>query len=354
MYGLASSPFRNLVSIIAFMAAVVVLATAGYMAAGWSFGDALYMVLLTVYTVGYGEVRPIDTPYLHVLTISTIVLGCTGMILVTGALVQVLTFSQIQQLLGANRVKTDINRLNGHVIVCGFGRIGVMLAKDLAAGGAAFVVLERNEARFAQARELGYLCWQGDATDETALGAVGVERARILATVLPDDAANVFITLSARSLNPSLQIIARGEAPSTETKLIQAGADKVVLPTHIGAERIAEMILFPETARFIRGSERMRDFEVVLRDLGLEMEVVVAAEKTAVTGLAIRDLEDRAKGAFFVVQINQRSGDTITRPPGDTRIEAGDGLVVVGRSGAGLNPIFTAPKERPRAGRTVF
>src|ERR1700744_4035897 len=176
MNGLATgSPFRNLTSIVAFMVVLVALMTVAYMAAGWSFGDALYMVLLTVYTVGYGEVRPIDTPFLHFVTITTIVLGCTGMILVTGALVQVFTFSQIQQLLGANRVKTDINKLNGHVIVCGFGRIGVMLAKDLAAGGAAFVVLERSESRLSQARELGYLCWQGDATDETSLSAVGIE-----------------------------------------------------------------------------------------------------------------------------------------------------------------------------------
>jgi voltage-gated potassium channel len=354
MNGLTASPFRNLISIIVFMMAVVALSTCAYMLAGWRFSDAVYMVLLTVYTVGYGEVRPINTPFLHMVTVSTIVLGCTGMIMVTGALVQVFTFSQIQQLLGANRVKADINKLKGHVIVCGFGRIGVMLAKDLSDAGAGFVVLERNEARLTQARELGYLCWQGDATDEAALTAVGIERAKTLATVLPDDAANVFITLSARSLNRSLHIIARGEAPTTESKLIQAGADQVVLPTHIGAERIAEMILFPETARFIRGSERMRDFEKVLRDLGMEMEVVVAAEKTAVVGLSIQDLEGRAKGAFFVVQINQRNGETVTRPPGDLRIEAGDGLVVVGRVGSRVNSIFTAPAERPRAGRTAF
>ena len=354
MNRLAGSPLRNLTSIIGFMVVVTALATAAYMSAGWSFTDALYMVLLTIYTVGYGEVRPINTPFLHAVTVGLIVLGCTGMILVTGALVQALTFSQIQQLLGANRVKTDINRLKGHVIVCGFGRIGVMLAKELSAGGAAFVILERDEARLAEARGLGYLCWQGDATDEAALHAVGVERARILATVLPNDAANVFITLSARSLNPALQIIARGEAPTTETKLIQAGADKVVLPTHIGAERIAEMILFPETARFIRGSERMRDFEKVLRDLGLEMEVAVAADRTAVAGLTIAELESRAKGAFFVVQINRRDGETVTRPAGALKIEAGDGLVVVGRGGGRINAIFTEPAERPRAGRTVF
>ncbi len=354
MNGLAASPFRNLVSIGIFMLAVVTLATGAYMCAGWSFTDAIYMVLLTVYTVGYGEVHPITTPFLHFVTIATMLLGCTGMILVSAALVQALTFSQIQQLLGANRVKTDINKLKDHVIVCGFGRIGVMLAKDLAAGATDFVVLERNEARLNQARELGYLCLQGDATDETALRAVGVDRARILATVLPDDAANVFITLSARSLNPKLQIIARGEAPTTESKLIHAGADKVVLPTHIGAERIAEMILFPETARFIRGSERMRDFEKVLRDLGLEMEVVVTPEKSAVAGLTIDALETRAKGALFVVQLNRRDGESVTRPPGDLKIEAGDGVVVVGRSSAVVNALFNAPAERPRAGRTIY
>jgi voltage-gated potassium channel len=354
MNRLMGSPARNLTSILAFVMVVVALATLAYMHAGWSFGDAIYMVLLTVYTVGYGEVRPINTPYLHGVTIATMVLGCTGMILVTGALVQLFTISQIQQIMGSNRVKADIDKLKDHVIVCGFGRIGVMLAKDLAAGGAPFVILERNDKRYAEARELGYLCCQGDATDEAALIAVGVGRARILATVLPDDAANVFITLSARSLNRALHIIARGEAPTTESKLVQAGADKVVLPTHIGAERIAEMILFPETARFIRGSERMRDFEKVLRDLGLEMEVVVVAEGSALAGATIEDVERRGKGAFFVVQINRRDGEPITRPGGGVLVGAGDGLVIVGRGGGELNAALTAPPVKPRAGRTTF
>ena len=354
MKGFAGSPLRNLAGVTAFVAAIMAASTAAYMHAGWSFGDALYMVLLTVYTVGYGEVHPINTPYLHTITITTMVMGCTGMILVSGVLVQVLTVFQIQQLMGGNRMKSDIDKLKDHAIVCGFGRIGVMLARDLHAGGLAFLVLERNEKRFAEAQELGYLCMQGDATDEDALLAAGVKRARILATVLPDDAANVFITLSARSLNPDLQIIARGEAPSTESKLKQAGADKVVLPTHIGAERIAEMILFPDTARFIRGSDRMRDFEKVLRDLGLDMEMAVVHEKSAAAGLTVEELERRGKGAFFVVQIDQRVGDTITRPPALTRVAAGDGLVLVGRTSSEVNAIITAPAAKARAGRTVF
>jgi voltage-gated potassium channel Kch len=351
---LFGSPARNLASIIIFMLVLAALATVAYVHAGWSLSDALYMVILTIYTVGYEEVRPLHTPFLRDVTETLIVLGCTGMILLTGALVQVLTFNQIESLLGANRMKNDINRLKNHVIVCGFGRIGVMLARDLAGGGAEFLVLERDERRLEEAKALGYLCVQGDATDEAVLKAAGVERARVLATVLPNDAANVFITLSARALNKDLQIIARGEEPTTESKLLQAGANRVVLPTHIGAERIAEMVLFPETARFIRGSERMLDFEKVLRNLGLDLEVVVAAERSVADGATIAELEQRAKGAFFVVQINHRNGEVVTRPPRETRVQAGDGLLVVGRGAGEVSSIFAAPAARPRAGRTTY
>ena len=327
-----SSPLRILLLFVAFVLAVGVLATTAYMAAGWSFSDAVYMVTLTVYSVGYGEVHPIDTPYLHMVTMATMILGCTGMILVTGALVQLFTVSQIQQLLGFNRVKNDIGKLNDHVIICGLGRIGVMLAKELSAGGVRFVVLERDQKRVEQALALGYLGMQGDATDETLLLEAGVQRARTLATVLPDDAANVFITLSARSLNPTLQIIARGEAPSTEGKLIHAGASKVILPTHIGAERIAELILFPEAAQSIRGSDRGRGLDQTLTALGLEVEVALAAEGGPIVGMTIEELERRAEGSFLVVQITRREGAMFTRPSADTRIEAGDGLTVIGRN----------------------
>jgi voltage-gated potassium channel Kch len=354
MNRLLGSPLRNLLAFIFFVLAVVVIATAAYMAAGWSFIDAVYMVVLTIYTVGFQEVRPVNTPFLHGVTIGLIVLGCTGMILVTGALVQVLTFSQIQTLLGANRMKNDIERLNNHIIVCGFGRIGVMLAKELSAGRAEFVILDRSESRLAEARELGYLCVQGDASDEAVLQSAGIERARVLATVLPDDAANVFITLTARSLNQQLQIIARGEAPSTESKLIQAGADKVVLPTHIGAERIAEMVLFPDSDRFVRGSQAMRDFEKQLRDLGLDVELLIAAERSQAAGSSIEALERLAKGAFFVVRINRKSGDIVTRPSRGVRIETGDGVLVVSRNAGAVTSYFATPPERMKAGRTTF
>jgi voltage-gated potassium channel len=348
------SPGRTLVSIVLFMLVVIVLATVGYMAAGWSFSDASYMVLLTVYTVGYGEVHPIATPYLHAVTMATMIFGCTGMILLTGALVQFLTITQLQQIFGVKRMKAEVDKLEGHVIVAGFGRIGAMLAKELKAGSAKFVVLEQSEDRAREVRDLGHLCLVGDATDESSLRDAGIARARTLASVLPNDAANVFITLSARSLNPGIEIIARGEVPSTESKLIQAGANKVVLPTHIGAERIAEMILFPETARFLRASEKMQELERTLRGLGLDMAVVVVPEKGAVTGLTIEQIERKADGQFFVVQLNRQAGDAITTPDRGLKVQGGDGLVIVSRNGQAARAMFEAPPEKVRAGRATF
>jgi voltage-gated potassium channel len=342
--GLLASPLRNLTLGIGFTLGVMVLATLAYVMAGWTLGDAVYMVVVTVYTVGYGEVHPIDTPMLRGITISTIVFGCTGMIFVTGALIQLITVSQLTQIFGLKRMNTRIDQLKDHVVICGFGRLGTVLAHDLHAGSARFVVLELNDANVQHARDLGYLCLQGDATDEDSLRYAGIERARTLATVLPNDAANVFITLSARSLNPSLEIIARGELPSTERKLLQAGANHVVLPTHIGAERIAEMILYKETAQFLRGTGRMRDFEGVLHSLGLEIDVVSAAPDSPIVGQTIADVEREANGAFFIVQLNRREGGAITGPAGDLLIEAGDGVTIVGRGAKAraLSGLFTA------------
>lgn len=312
-------PARYLVAGIAFVCLVTAAAIIGYMAVGWSFSDALYMTIMTVFTVGYGEVHPIDTPALRTLTIALIVAGCTGMIFVTGALVQLITASTIQNALGQRRMNTDIDRLRDHVIICGFGRIGQMLARTLHAGGARFVVLERSEQRTAQARAESYLALQADATDEEVLTRAGVARARVLATVLPDDAANVFITLSARSLNAGLTIIARGEATTTESKLRHAGADQVVMPAHIGADRMAELILYP-VAR--------TQAEADLHTLGLKREVIVAGAGNF-AGLTIEEAEQRGAHSFLVIAIERQDGKASV----SNRIEAGDGVVVVRREG---------------------
>jgi len=328
-------PLRNLTLTVIFMLVVMVVATASYMAMGWSFGDALYMVVLTIYTVGYEEVHPIVTPELRYLTMATIVTGCTGMIFLTSSLVQFITINQLQLVFGTKRMQSQVDRLSDHIIVCGFGRIGQMLAHELKAGAARFVILERSEERAEEARKMGYLTIQADATDEGGLKLAGIDRARALATVLPDDAANVFITLSARSLNRGIEIIARGEVPSTEGKLRHAGADKVVLPTHIGAERIAEMILYPEAAHPEHRGANGGEFQRTLNTFGLQMEMVVAAEEGGLAGMTVAEIEQRSNGGFFVVQLRHRNGKTTNGPSGETAVEVGDGIVVVGREGLG-------------------
>ncbi len=331
MTGLLDSPVRNLTAGVIYTVTVMIVATIAYMTAGWSFRDALYMVIVTVYTVGYNEVRPINTAALNVITIGLIVLGCTGIIFLTGALVQFFTLNQINKTLGLKRMNTQIDELQEHVVVCGFGRLGMVLARSLRASSAGFVILEANEARANEARLQGYLCIHGDASSEAVLLAAGVKRANALATVLANDAVNVFITLSARALNPNLSIIARGEVSSTESKLLQAGADKVVLPTQIGAERIAELILYEESARFIEGLERSHGFQRVLHNFGVELEVVTAAPQSPAARMTVAAIERQAKGAFFIIQINRRDGDVFTAPPATTVVGEGDGVVLIGR-----------------------
>lgn len=348
--GVLGSPVRNLVTILLFMAFVVTAATIAYMAAGWSFADASYMVALTIYTVGYGEVRPIDTPYLHAVTMALMVLGCTGMILLTSALVQLFTVLQLRQLLSPNRMQTRIDKLDRHVLICGYGRIGVMLAQELAAGGIPLVVLERAQPKLAEAEAAGHLCLAGDATAEETLIAAGIARARVLATVLPDDAANVFITLSARNLAPGIEIIARGEAPSTERKLRHAGADQVVLPTHIGAERIARMVLYPESVRSPDSALR----EEELGEYGLRLERVPITERSAAAGLTVQEAERMGGGAFFVAQIDRGAEGVIGRPEPDTRILVGDRLLIIARDPGAAARALVAPRGEIRAGRTRF
>jgi voltage-gated potassium channel Kch len=348
MSNVFASPLRNFLAGMAFLLAVSVLAVFAYVAYGWPLGDAIYMVVTTVYTVGYEEVRPIDTPVLRAITITLIITGCTAVIFLTGTFVQLMTLSQLQQFFGYRRMQKDIDRLSGHVVICGYGRIGQTLARDLRAGRSDFVILERSEAKVETARSQGFLALQGDATNEDFLSAAGVQRARALATVLPDDAANVFITLSARSLNRDMAIIARGEAPSTESKLLQAGATRVVLPTHICAERMAELILFQEVSLMLEGeSDNHQEVSRDLRRLGLDLEILAAAPGSRAAGTTIGALESEAGGAFLIVALNRRGGESILQPPPSTVIEAGDGVAVVGRPGraAQVAMLFTSAKS---------
>ncbi|MFA5969019.1 MAG: potassium channel protein [Sphingomonas sp.] len=345
--GALGSPIRNLLAILGFVILVSISATIAYMADGWSLFDAAYMVLLTIYTVGYGEVRPIDTTYLRAVTITTMVFGCTGMILLTGALVQIFTVIQLRQLFGTNRMQHRIDKLSNHVIICGYGRIGATLARDLEQAGTPLVIVDRGAVRLSEAEAAGFACLSGDATEEDVLVAAGIDRARALATVLPDDAANVFITLSARSLNTDIEIIARGEVPPTERKLRRAGANHVILPAHIGAERIARIILYP-ASEDLAASQTMARSRLSLGELGLDLEKFIVASGTRLCGMTIAEAERAAAGALMIVQINHGAHDRVARPSPDERIDAGDELLIVLRDAGNAARSLFGSENFPR------
>ena len=241
----SSSSDKTLRRGVTFFLATFVIATAGYVIAGWNWIDAIYMVTITIFGVGYGEVRPVESPTMKVFTMGLILAGCTSLVYVIGGFVQMLTEGEIQKMIGTRQRCKDLDAMHDHTIICGYGRVGQMLAAELACHDERLIVLDIDPMRVEQASDDGFLAIQGDAVDDETLHDVGLFRARTLATVLPDDAKNVFITLTARDLCDSIRIIARAECPTTERKLIRSGASHVVMPAVIGAIRIAQLAATP-------------------------------------------------------------------------------------------------------------
>lgn len=329
-----SRPKANLFYAATFVGVVMIIFTLGYRLWGWSWSDSIYMVVITAFSVGFGEVVPIADVWLRVWTMALIVLGGTGIIFFSGSLVQLLTAAQIQRALGGKRMENEIDKLQQHAIICGFGRIGRMIASQLEQGGIPFVILDQAQDRVNEAQEAGWLTMQGEATDEAVLRTAGIARARVLATVLPNDAANVFITLSARNMNPGIQIIARGEVPSTERKLIQAGANRVVLPAHIGADRIAHLILHPNARELLGGKTRASvDFEHHLSELGLDMEEIEIGVTSPWAHRKVGEVEQESAGRLLAVAVLRKEGGTDLNPSPTTALLPGDALVVLKRGG---------------------
>lgn len=312
-----------------FFLLTCVVAVIGYTMAGWSLLEAIYMVVITIYGVGYGEVRPIDDPSLKVFTIVVIVAGCTSAIYVVGGFVQMVAEGEINKALGVRRMTREIENLSGHVVVCGFGRVGRIVTRDLHEAKVEFVVVESNHDHAEEAKRLGYLVHAGDASDENVLKFVGVERARVLATVLSDDAQNVFVTLSARDLNPAIEVIARGESPSTERKLIHSGAARVVLPAAIGATMIAQLITNPPREDRLAEELLGGHLDDQLRGIGLGFTMHEIAPASPLVGRPVGQLDVTTVGGCVLVAVRTPEGTVQRNPPIDFLLEAGSTLVML-------------------------
>jgi voltage-gated potassium channel len=303
---------------------LIILGTLGYMLIeGSSFLDALYMTIITLTTVGYGEVPSPLSDGGRIFTMVLLLVGVFTLFWAAGEMIRTIVSGEVQGILERRRMERRIAELKNHFIVCGFGRMGKRVCREFSAQRLPFVVLDRNHHLLEGFDLVEGIALQGDAASDEMLKRAGVERAKALVTVLGSDADNMFIVMSARLLNENLFIVARCEDEHTEQKLLRAGADRVVSPYAIGGSRVAQAVLRPTVMDFIDLATRSEQPE-------LQMEEVVVTAKSSLEGASIISSMLHKKHGIFIVAIKRASGQMVYNPPGDTVFQSDDTLIVLG------------------------
>jgi voltage-gated potassium channel len=317
---------RTILIDVAGALAVLIFGTVGYvLIEGWGAFDAFFMTITTVTTVGYGEVHPLSAVGKGFTSV-LIIVGVSYFAYVFASLTGIIVGGQLKETLGRRKLQKKIQALKGHYIICGFGRIGAMVAAQIASRGISFVVIETDPEALVRLDETGYLYVAGSATEEGVLEQAGIGRAKGVVSAVRSDADNVFIVLTARDLNQDLFILSRAEHEHSRKKLLRAGADKVVLPYHIGARRMAEAIARPAISDFV-------ELAVHGRNLELSMEEVSVKPGAQLAGQTLIDSALRAKLDLLVVAIKRASGEMVFNPQPREVINEGDTLIVLGESG---------------------
>jgi len=326
------SPWRRITTGAILLALTLTGAVVGYTLFGCPPPDAFFMVVITIFGVGFGEICPVSQSE-RMFTIVVIIAGSSAAVYTVGGFVQMIIDGELNEAFDHRRKARDLASLTDHTIICGYGRVGQVLARKLSQAEADFVVVDNSDERLTTAEESGYRVYQGNATNEETLVAAGIERAKVLATVLPDDASNVFITLTARGLNPKLNIVARGEMPNTEKKLKLAGADHVVSPASISGMRMANLITHPNTIEFLDQSEERTRLNELLAQIDVQVDELTIPPHSPLVGKTVSDLEVRGKGTFLVVALRKPNGDIVTHPDHGLPLVAHDVVIVLGHRG---------------------
>jgi voltage-gated potassium channel len=322
-----------LVSAAGVLGAVVLVGATAYYSVGegrWSWFDCFYMTIITLSTVGFAETLEgmNDIPEARAVTIALIILGSGTLLYFISSLTALIVEGDLQGILRRRSMQRAIGTLSGHVIVCGIGTTGRHIATELQAVGIPFVVVdEKGDLLEELTEEFGeeLLYVVGDATDDHVLELAGVDRARGVISALNDDKANLFVTITARALNPTARIVAKSIEPSTEAKLRRAGADAVVAPNYIGGVRLFSEMVSPKTVAFL---DRIVQFG---GGISVGIEAIDIPESSPLAGKRLAETDLRAAGAL-VVAVHRADGDYIYNPGSEQRLQAGDSLIVLAES----------------------
>jgi voltage-gated potassium channel len=310
---------------ILFSVVLILFGCMGYMfIENWNFFDALYMTVITLATVGYGEVHQVSMTG-RLFTLLLIIMGVGYFLYVVGNIIQFLVEGRIRAVLGRRKLDTQIKRLKNHYIICGYGRIGQVLTHYLTQRYLDVVVIERDPERIPVMDEDGVLYLIGEAADEKLLISAGIHRGQGLVTAVATDADNVFLVLRAKQLNPDIFIVARAEHNSVKKTLLAAGADKVISPYDLGARRMAHAILRPTVIKFL-------EMAFTDDDTDLQVEEIRVGPTSKFAGIPLLDSGIRKNLDLNVLTIRKADDTMVLNPKVDTLIEAGDTIVVVGRA----------------------
>jgi voltage-gated potassium channel len=289
---------------------------------GWTLADSLYVTVQTLTTVGYGDLPPHSNRG-RLFAIMVMLIGAGGVALAISTIVQSVVKWELVSTFGQRRLSKRMSKLRNHYIICGSGRVGSHLIRDLMAANESFVIIENDERLAAEFSQRGANVLVADATLEASLRDVGVEHARGLAACLPNDADNVYVVLTARDLNPNLRIVARAAEEQAEAKLLRAGADHVIAPTIIGGHRMAVALTKPAVSEFMDS--------ITANELGLGFEQVEVDSNSSLVGKELRATPIRAELDVVIVSIRRQSGEILFNPSAEVTIEAGDILIAIGR-----------------------
>src|SRR5437764_5039084 len=312
---------RNLRLIGLALTAVMVIGTAGYhYIEGWPWFDGFYMVVTTLTTIGYQEVHPLSHTG-RVFNVFVILSGVSLLLLGVGALSQALLEFELQSFFGRRRMEREIGRLDGHYIICGLGRVGRSVARELSRKPVPFVILENNEAKRQRFTSENWLVLAGDATQEQTLREAQIERARGLIAATTTDATNLYIVLTARGLNPRPKIIARASEDAAEKHLLTAGANSGLSPYSFAGQRIAQSLLRPHVVSFL---------DTATTHLGMDLEIgeVHITSGSMFAGKTLESSRIRQERGVIVLAIKRRDAMRLNPPP-DKRIEADDYLIAM-------------------------